>query len=78
MPRLRQAISKFSRLNLREQELETKSFGGTLRRFSSATDGFEMVEYAVMTALIVGGIVMAVVLMMVAVTDTFANAALVV
>ena len=57
MPRLRQAISRFSRLNLREQRLETKSSGGTLRRFFSATDGSETVEYAVMTALIVAAVV---------------------
>lgn len=57
MPRLRQAISKFSPLNLRGQELETKSSGGTLRSFFSATDGSETVEYTVMTALIVAALV---------------------
>ena len=71
MPRLRPAISKTSRLNLGEQELETKSSGGTLRRFFSATDGFATVEYAVMTALIVGALVTAIGLLTGAISGRF-------
>ena len=78
MSRLRRAISKPSRLNVRRRELEMKKFGSGLNRFLNATDGFEMIEYGIMTALIVGAIVAALVLMMVTVTDTFANVALLV
>ena len=53
-----------------------RQIGGTLKRFLTGTDGFETVEYGIMTSLIIGGVVLALVLMMVTITDTFANAAM--
>ncbi len=52
-----------------------KKLGGMLKRFLVESDGFESIEYSVMTALIVGSVVIALVIMMVVITDTFANAA---
>lgn len=72
MPRLRQEISQFSWLDVREQELGTKSIAGTLRRFLSATDGFETIEYWVMTAaLIVAALVTAIGLLTGAISGRF-------
>lgn len=71
MPRLRQEISQFSWLDVREQELGTKSIAGTLRRFLSATDGFETIEYWVMTALIVAALVTAIGLLTGAISGQF-------
>ncbi|MDK1021224.1 MAG: hypothetical protein QGD90_06270 [Candidatus Hydrogenedentes bacterium] len=71
MPRLRQEISQFSWLDVREQELGTKSIAGTLRRFLSATDGFETIEYGVMTALIVAALLTAIGLLTGAISGRF-------
>ncbi len=53
-----------------------KKIGGTFKRFLTGTDGFETVEYSIMTSLIIGGIILALVLMMVTITTTFADAAM--
>ena len=52
-----------------------KKFGATFKRFLVRTDGFEMVEYGVMTAMIVGAVIIALVLMMVVVSNSFAQVA---
>lgn len=52
-----------------------KKIRRVLGRFLTGSDGFETVEYGIMTSMIIIGIVAALVLMMVTITDTFANAA---
>ncbi len=52
-----------------------KKIAATLRRFFTETDGFEMVEYGVMTAMIVGAVVVALISMMIVIGNTFAEVA---
>ncbi len=52
-----------------------KKCTATFRRFLVRTDGFEMIEYGVMTAIIVGAVVIALVLMMVVVSNSYADVA---
>ena len=55
--------------------LGLKKFTETFKRFLVRTDGFEMIEYGVMTAIIVGAVVITLVLMMVVVSNSFAQVA---
>ena len=71
------ALGRPRRFGIRKDERDpvTKKFRGTFKRFLKETDGFETIEYSIMTALIIGAISITLVLMMVVITDTFADAA---
>lgn len=75
MPRVAQRHSKCPRIQEDEGNLEMKKIRRVLGRFLTGSDGFETVEYGIMTSMIIIGIVAALVLMMVTITDTFANTA---
>ena len=75
MPRLRLVHLKRTRIQRDERGFGMKKMGGTFKRFLKETDGLETAEYGIMTALIIGAIVVTLVLLMVTITDTFANAA---
>lgn len=75
MPRIAQRHSKRLWIQKNERGLGMKKFGATFKRFLVRTDGFEMVEYGVMTAMIVGAVIIALVLMMVVVSNSFAQVA---
>lgn len=63
---------------LRRRDFERawiQSHGGTLKSFLLESDGFEGIEYSVMTALIVGAVVAVLTLMALAMNDAFVNIA---
>lgn len=62
----------FERVRIRRHE---QGFGEMLKSFLVKSDGFETIEYGVMTALIVGAVVTALTLMTLAMHDTFAGVA---
>ena len=75
MPRIAQDHLKRARIRKDDRGIGMKKIAATLRRFFTETDGFEMVEYGVMTAMIVGAVVVALISMMIVIGNTFAEVA---
>jgi len=75
MPRVAQDHLKRARIRKDDRGIGMKKIAATLRRFFTETDGFEMVEYGVMTAMIVGAVVVALISMMIVIGNTFAEVA---
>ena len=75
MPRVAQDHLKRARIRKDDRGIGMKKIAATLRRFFTETDGFEMVEYGVMTAIIVGAVVVALISMMIVIGDTYAEVA---
>lgn len=75
MPRIAQDHLKRARIRKDDRGIGRKKIAATFKRFFTETDGFEMVEYGVMTAIIVGAVVVALISMMIVIGDTFAEVA---
>lgn len=75
MPRIAQDHLKRARIRKDDRGIGRKKIAATLKRFLTETDGFEMVEYGVMTAIIVGAVVVALISMMIVIGDTYAEVA---
>ena len=75
MPRIAQDHLKRRRIRKDDRGIGRKKIAVTFKRFFTETDGFEMVEYGVMTAIIVGAVVVALISMMIVIGDTFAEVA---
>ena len=67
--------SRRARIQRDKSDSPMKEMHGTLKRFLKETDGLETAEYGIMTALIIGAIIVTLMLLMVTITDTFASAA---
>ncbi len=75
MPRIAQDHLKRARIRKDDRGIGRKKTAVTFKRFFTETDGFEMVEYGVMTAIIVGAVVVALISMMIVIGNTFAEVA---
>ena len=75
MPRIAQGRMNRPWIRKDDRGIGMKKIAATLRRFLTETHGFEMVEYGVMTAIIVGAVVVALISMMIVIGDTFAQVA---
>jgi len=75
MPRIAQDHLKRARIRKDDRGIGRKKIAATFKRFLTESEGFEMIEYGVMTAMIVGAVVVALISMMIVIGNTFAEVA---
>lgn len=78
MPRLRRSDNKHDRIQRHTQGVGMKRIHRILKRFYSESDGLEGVEFSVLTAVIIGTVVVVLTIMMIAVNGTFSDTTLIV